>query len=114
MIIKEAVYEDQMKPVRTLVSEEVYGCDHCHAEIHENTKDFTLRLTAFSCDKARDFEDRNDSYGFCSWSCCFRFLETLDVSQVDFIDLPYLNCREGGDERGIADFLNALKPQSLK
>jgi hypothetical protein len=102
MIIKEAKYKTVTVKQRRQVSPDVYGCDHCRAEIKEYpNEESRLEVKIFSNDDATEYKH------FCSWSCVLAFLPTIECKY--FVDLPFLyyDVRKGG-ERGADELLRLL------
>ena len=84
MIIKEAKYKNVMVKQRKCVSETVYGCDECRAEIKEYpNEENRLELTVF-----RHGSENAEHLHFCTWDCVLNHIPKIKTNY--FVSLPYL------------------------
>jgi hypothetical protein len=86
MIVKEAVYKKKKitKFECTLISDVVYGCDECKAEIIEYpNEDNRLEITIYNNN------DTNNNLHFCSWGCVLKYIPKLKSDY--FATLPYIH-----------------------
>jgi len=97
MKIKEAIYKECLRPIKTCVEPAVYGCDNCKTETTGND---TLLLTIYH-------EDKTESKEFCSWDCVFNFIKNYK-GEMDFIDLPSLY-EDENDKISINNFKKLIK-----
>ena len=106
MIIKQRKWKQCPEcKSRSLLSEEVYGCDNCRKPIDfdkpDKEKEY-LRLTVFY-----HYRDETDDLEFCSWECVFERLKELKTDS--FIDLPYISFEMKNPKMGIEAFWKAIR-----
>lgn len=107
MIIKEAKYKKVMVKQRQRVSDDVYGCDECRAEIKDYPNEGSrLELKIFH------YDNRCDHLHFCSWRCVLKHIPK--VKSDYFVDLPFLYFGESKDDklvgkRSAKEFIKILK-----
>lgn len=92
MILKKAVYKKQMVEQNVLVSDDLYGCDECNTELHED--DERLELTVFFKKTSKEPKRLH----FCSWDCVLKNLKKIKCDY--FVDLPYLFYDQGKSKSG--------------
>ena len=85
MIVKEAEYKSVQVTQRKCISEAVYGCDECGAEIKNYpNEDSRLEVDVFNNEK----DTSVDHLHFCSWDCVLKHIPKIDSDY--FVSLPYL------------------------
>lgn len=102
-VVKEAEYKSCGEcGSKSLVSDEIHGCDTCKTEIDFNDKDVEyLRLIVFQQ------EDNSEYFHFCSWKCVFEFLPRIKSNY--FVDLPYLSYDSKDDKLSAKAFFEAVR-----
>lgn len=102
MLKQAAVYEEIEKKVRTKVSEDIYGCDHCEVTIDMNDRDSrVLGLDVFT-----HTGGDTEKLIFCSWPCVLQHLPTIECDY--FISLPFVSFDEKG-KCGAKEFLKLIE-----
>lgn len=109
MIIKEAKYKNVMVKQRKCVSETVYGCDDCKAEIKEYpNEENRLEMTVY-----RNNDEKTEHLHFCSWDCVLNHIPKVKTDY--FISLPYIYCdARNGSKRGSKQLIKLLTERGKK
>jgi hypothetical protein len=116
MIIKEAKYKKVKRIVEVLISDDVYGCDHCKKEIDDSGN---LSIDVFFHDEKFKKQNINntDKYDFCSWKCLITFLPKIKTDY--FISMPFLHydnkiTKDGTSVKDFFDLFKDLDKTTLK
>jgi len=110
MKIKEAIYDGGCSKCgagKTIVKDEVYGCDNCSKTIsspYENQRNY-LEIIVFYRDSRNP-----DHLQFCSWNCVFKFLGKIQKTKFKcdyFVSLPLLKFDEY--KPGYQEFISTIR-----
>lgn len=108
MLIKDTQYKKCGECSRTeSISEPIYGCDTCKAEIDLNRSSSSGKGSGYLKVTVFHEESSTQNLEFCSWDCFFA--KVPKIKSDYFMSLPYLMFDETDNKINAKGFFRAAK-----